>query len=205
MKNSNQSVSRGILCVLGAILMLTMVSCGSMKSGVDGTSVSLDKNGTVQSNIRESFEESYYDEDELLQMILTQAASYNRKAGSGSIAVEKVEVKDGVAEVQMTYAKAQDYASFNKMVFFAGNAKEADQEGYELNVVLSGVKNPQETVGKADILAMEDETLLITDITDPIKLDGKALYVSENVTVSGNGKTVCRSLDSEGLAYIIFK
>lgn len=205
MKNSNQSVSRGILCVLGAISMLTMVSCGSMKSGVDGTSVSLDKNGTVQSNIRESFEESYYDEDELLQMILTQAASYNRKAGSGSIAVEKVEVKDGVAEVQMTYAKAQDYASFNKMVFFAGNAKEADQEGYELNVVLSGVKNPQETVGKADILAMEDETLLITDITDPIKLDGKALYVSENVTVSGNGKTVCRSLDSEGLAYIIFK
>lgn len=205
MKNSNQSVSRGILCVLGAISMLTMVSCGSMKSGADGTSVSLDKNGTVQSNIRESFEESYYDEDELLQMILTQAASYNRKAGSGSIAVEKVEVKDGVAEVQMTYAKAQDYASFNKMVFFAGNAKEADQEGYELNVVLSGVKNPQETVGKGDILAMEDEMLLITDTTDTIKLDGKALYVSENVTVSGNGKTVCRSLDSEGLAYIIFK
>lgn len=205
MKNSNQSVSRGILCVLGAISMLTMVSCGSMKSGADGTSVSLDKNGTVQANIRESFEESYYDEDELLQMILTQAASYNRKAGSGSIAVEKVEVKDGVAEVQMTYAKAQDYASFNKMVFFAGNAKEADQEGYELNVVLSGVKNPQETVGKGDILAMEDEMLLITDTTDTIKLGGKALYVSENVTVSGNGKTVCRSLDSEGLAYIIFK
>ncbi len=205
MKNSNQSVSRGIFCVLGAISMLTMVSCGSMKSGADGTSVSLDKNGTVQSNIRESFEESYYDEDELLQMILTQAASYNRKAGSGSIAVEKVEVKDGVAEVQMTYAKAKDYASFNKMVFFVGNAKEADQEGYELNVVLSGVKNPQETVGKGDILAMEDEMLLITDAADTIKLDGKALYVSENVTVSGNGKTVCRSLDSEGLAYIIFK
>ncbi len=205
MKNSNQSVSRGILCVLGAISMLTMVSCGSMKSGADGTSVSLDKNGTVQSNIRESFEESYYDEDELLQMILTQAASYNRKAGSGSIAVEKVEVKDGVAEVQMTYAKAKDYASFNKMVFFVGNAKEADQEGYELNVVLSGVKNPQETVGKGDILAMEDEMLLITDAADTIKLDGKALYVSENVTVSGNGKTVCRPLDSEGLAYIIFK
>ncbi len=205
MKNSNQSVSRGIFCVLGAISMLTMVSCGSMKSGADGTSVSLDKNGTVQSNIRESFEESYYDEDELLQMILTQAASYNRKAGSGSIAVEKVEVKDGVAEVQMTYAKAKDYASFNKMVFFVGNAKEADQEGYELNVVLSGVKNPQETVGKGDILAMEDEMLLITDAADTIKLDGKAIYVSENVTVSGNGKTVCRSLDSEGLAYIIFK
>lgn len=205
MKNSNQSVSRGIFCALGAISMLTMVSCGSMKSGADGTSVSLDKNGTVQSNIRESFEESYYDEDELLQMILTQAASYNRKAGSGSIAVEKVEVKDGVAEVQMTYAKAKDYASFNKMVFFVGNAKEADQEGYELNVVLSGVKNPQETVGKGDILAMEDEMLLITDAADTIKLDGKAIYVSENVTVSGNGKTVCRSLDSEGLAYIIFK
>lgn len=205
MKNSNQLVSRMIICMLGAISMLTTVSCSSMRGGADGTSVSLGKNGTVQSNIQESFEESYYDKDELQQMILTQAATYNRNAGSGSIAVEKVEVKDGVAVVQMTYAGARDYASFNKTVFFAGNAKEADQEGYELNVVLSGVKNPQETVGKADILAMEDETLLITDVSDTIKLSGKALYVSDNVTVSSDAKTVCRSSDSEGLAYIIFK
>lgn len=203
MKNSNQLVSRMIISMLTLTTMFTMVSCGN--SGGSGTAVTIGKDGTVQSNIEESFEESYYDKEELQQTILTQAATYNRNAGTSSITVEKVDVKDGVAVVQMTYAAAKDYASFNKAVFFAGEAQDAEGEGYELNVVLSGVKDPQETLGKADILAMENVTLLITDINDAIQLDGKALYVSDNVTVSGNAKTVCRMEDSEKLAYIIFK
>lgn len=205
MKNSNQLVSRMIISVFVLTVMFTMVSCNGIGSEREGTSVTIGKDGTVKSNIEESFNESYYDKEELQQMILTQAATYNRNTGSGSITVEKVDVKDGVAVVQMTYADAGDYASFNKAIFFAGEAQKAGDEGYELNVVLSGVKDPQETVGKADILAMKDVTLLITDIIDPIQLNGKALYVSDNVTVSGNAKTVCRMEDSEGLAYIIFK
>ncbi len=205
MKNSNQLVSRIVISILSLTAMLAMVSCSDRGSAVDGESLLLGRDGTVQSDIRESFEESYYDKEELQQAILTQAATYNRKAGGSSIAVEKVEVRDGVAVVQMTYADVSDYASFNQAVLFAGNAQDAAQAGYELNVVLSGVKNPSETVGKADILAMENETLLITDVSDEIVLNGKAVYTSDNVTVSGDAKTICRTKDSEKLAYIIFK
>lgn len=204
MKNSNQSAPRMFISMLILASMFVLVSCGA-GSGTDGTNVSLIKDGTIQSNIRESFEESYYDKEELQQTILAQAATYNRQAGSGSIAVEKVDVKDGVAVVQMTYANASDYAAFNKATFFVGSPEDAELKGYELNVVLSGVKNSKETLGKADILAVKDMTLLITDISDAIVLSGKAVYVSENVVVEGDGKTVCRSEDSDGLAYIIFK
>lgn len=205
MKNSNQSVSRMFISILSLAAMLAMVSCSSSVNVTDGESLLLGGDGTVRSNIRESFEESYYDKEELQQMILTQVSTYNRNAGGSSISVEKVEVKGGVAVVQMTYADVSDYASFNQAVFFAGKAQDAAQAGYELNVVLSGVKNPSETVGKADILAMENETLLITDVSDEIVLNGKAVYTSDNVTVSGDAKTIRRTEDSEKLAYIIFK
>lgn len=204
MKNSNQTVSRISISAFILAAMFALVSC-STGSQMAGTNVLLSKDGTVQSNIRESFEESYYDKEELQQTILAQAATYNRQAGSGSITVEKVDVKDGMALVQMTYAKASDYAAFNKATFFVGSPKDADSEDYNLNVVLSSVKNQKETLGKADILAVENMTLLITDISDSIVLNGKAVYVSENVVVEGDGKTVCRSEDSDGLAYIIFK
>lgn len=203
MKNSNQLISRMIISLLVTAAMTAMVSCSN--AGKSGSYVTISKDLTLQSNIEESFEESYYDREELQQMILTQAATYNRDAGNSSIAVEKVDVRDGVAVVQMTYAAAGDYASFNKAVFFVGKAQDAAEEGYELNVVLSGVKDPDETVGKADILAAENATLLITDIDDAIWLYGKAIYVSDNVIVSDNGKTVCRMEDSEKSAYIIFK
>ena len=72
-------------------------------------------------------------------------------------------------------------------------------------MVLSSIKDANETVGRADILAMKDARLLITNVSDGIVLNGKALYVSENVTVSGDAKTIVRNADDNGLAYIIFK
>lgn len=205
MKIRNQLVSGMIISILVLMAMFTMVSCNSTGDGVEGTSVSIGRDGIIQSQIEEGFGESYYDKDELQQAILAQAAAYNNKTGNSSISVEKVEMKNDVVVVLMTYASADDYASFNKSVFYNGNAQDAINEGYELNVVLSGVKNAQETVGKADILALEDAALLITDISDQIVLDGTALYVSDNVTVSNGGKAVLCTEDNEGLAYIIYK
>lgn len=210
MSNQNQSAPRRIISILTLAAMSVMVSCSGKSEETEGTFLSFGKDGSVQSYIVENFvpvdaQENYYDEAELQQSILSQAASYNRNTGNESITVEKVEAKDDVVIVQMTYAGPEDYASFNKAVLFVGEASKAAGEGYELNVVLSSIKDADETMGKPDILAMKDARILITDINDAIVLNGKALYVSDNVTVSGNAKTVIRSAEDDGLAYIIFK
>ena len=192
----------GILISTG---MLGLVSCGNKVEGVSGSILTIEKDGTVRANIVEDFREGYYDKEELQQTILEQAASYNRNAGSGSVTVEKVEAKEEAITVQMTYAGVQDYASFNHAIFFAGTAKEALEAGFDLNVVLSGVKNEMETVGESDILGMEGSVLLITNINDGIAVNGKALYVSDNVVVSPNAKTIWYSGDENGLAYVIYQ
>lgn len=185
--------------------MLVTTSCGAVGEKEEVTTISIEKDGTVRSHIEESFEQSYYDKDELQQMILVEVADYNRKMGNGNIAVEKVEVEKGTATVEMTYQKAADYAAFNKVVFFDGTAQEALDAGYELNIVLSGVKDSQETIGKADLLNMEDYRLLITDVAETVNLSGKAEFMNESVAASENRRSVKKADTAEGLAYILYK
>lgn len=187
------------------LVSLFFTACGSEEGENSASTISFTKEGKVRAELKESFEQSYYDKDELQQTILTEVAEYNRTAGDENISVEKVEVADGMAEVAMTYEGAGDYASFNQVVFFAGSPAEAESAGYDLNVVLSSVKNANETIGKSDILAMKDVTVLITDEQEGIALDSRVLYVSDNVAVSGNARELRRAGEDKNLAYIIYK
>lgn len=204
MRNGINFLHRSALLLL-LLGVLCVTSCGGAEEEDGAGAISFTKEGTIRSDIRESFEQSYYDKDELQQAVLEEVADYNNSAGAESITVEKVTVEDGVALVEMTYQKAADYAAFNQTTFFCGSAAQAKSGGFNLNVVLSGVKDTTETVGESDILAMEGVTLLITDVPEEISLNGKALYVSDNTTVSGSGKNVRAAGEDGELIYIIFK
>lgn len=204
----NSSMKKINRLVAGALLtgaMLGIVSCSSKAEGVSESLLTIAKDGSIREEIMENFEKGYYDKDELQRKILEQAASYNRNAGTECVRVEKVEAKEDKILVKMTYTGSEDYASFNQAVFFTGTAREAEESGYNLDVVLSGIKNDQETIGKSDLLALEGSRVLITNISEGIALTGKALYVSDNVVPASNAKTVWYTGGEEGLAYIVYK
>lgn len=205
MKTSVKNFYKSAISVLILTGMMGMVSCSGKVEGMSESVLTIKKDGTVQANIIENFEKGYYSEEELKQDILQKTVSYNRNTGSGKITVEKVEAGEDKITVQMTYAGIEDYAAFNRAVFFIGTAREAEEAGYDLNVVLSGVKDAQETIGKSDILALGGDKLLLTNIKDGISLNGKALYISENVIVAPNAGTIWYTGDDDGLAYIVYK
>lgn len=200
-KNSHKFNFSGTAVLLLAISTMTITAC-SMKN--EESAVSILKDGRIDSQIIENFEKPYYDQDELQQRILQEAASYNRMAGEGAISVEKVDADNGIIRVKMTYAKASDYAAFNNGVFFVGSIEEAREAGYDLNKVLSSTKDSLVTVGMSDILAMTDVQILITDMKEPVTLNGKAAYISNNVTVNEKLKTVIFDQESKELSYIIY-
>lgn len=187
--------------MLAATVIFLLSACRE-SGGEEISSITVQKDGSILSHIVESFEQGYYDSEELQQTILMEAADYNKTAGNGRVSVEKVEVDGGVATVRMTYQAAEDYAVFNHMVFFVGSTEDAEGE-YELNVVLSGTKDANDTVGRADILAMKDYKLLITDAQEPVFLNGKAEYISDNVTVSSDRKNI--QLSGDGLGYVLYR
>ena len=188
------------------VLLLAVAVTSGCGSETEENRAELQKDGSVKSVISASFDKPDYDIDELQQMVLEESATYNRSVGDNAISVEKVSEKNGTASVKMTYKSAADYAAFNDGIFLVGSPKEAEEEGYNLNKVLSGTKNPLETVGGADILAMDsDVKILITDMKDPVVLDGKALYTSDNVQTDKKYKTVTLKEESGEPAYIIYK
>lgn len=190
-----------VTVIMFAAGLTALTACSSAE---EGSMVSITKEGKIDSCIVESFDKSYYDKDELQQRILQEAASYNRAVGEGAVSVEKVSVENGFACVEMTYGKASDYAAFNNKVFFIGSAQEAKEEGYNLNIVLSSAKDEYETVGMSDILAMDGVRILITDVKEPVALNGRAAYISGNVAADKRLKTVYFDEESEELAYILY-
>lgn len=187
------------LLMAAGILLLTSCNMNEEESAV-----SILKDGTIDARIVDSFEKSYYNQEELQQKILTEAAGYNRRVGEDAISVEKVAVEDGMVKVKMTYARASDYADFNNGVFFVGSIEEAREAGYDLNKVLVSVKDSLVAVGMSDILAMTDVQILITDMKEPVHLNGKAAYISSNVSVDEKLKSVTFNEESEEMSYVIF-
>lgn len=192
--------SGAFVFILTAVI-LTLTAC-SMK---EESGTVLLKDGTVDSVIVENFDKSYYDKDELQQAILEEAASYNRTMGREAVSVNKIVVEDGRVTVKMSYACSDDYGAFNNGIFFDGSIQDAQAAGYDLNKVFSSVTDELATVGMSDVLAMTDMKILITDMKEPVNLNGKAAYISQNVTVDKKLKTVSFDESSEGLAYIIYK
>ena len=199
--NMSSKQKIGVLLILG---MMFLSACGSFGSEAEETRISVEKDGSIKSYITEDFDKDYYLQEELQQMILSEAASYNRNTGKGNITVEKVEVAEQVARVEMTYASAQDYSAFNKVFFFVGSPKEAQDAGYDLNVVLSNVKDANETITEADILAMEDALLLITDVPEQVDIFGKAVYADDHAALSENHKALLAAQGRE-TAYVLFR
>lgn len=198
----NSSKKKISILLIAGVMVLS--ACGSLKSSEEETSISLNKDGSITSCIIESFDKDYYLQDELQQMILSEAASYNRSVGESRISVEKVEVAEQIATVEMTYATAEDYNAFNEVCFFVGSPSKAEEAGYDLNVVLSNTEDRNETIGKADILSMEDMTLLITDVPERVEFSGKALYADDHAALSENQKALL-SAEDRGISYVLFK
>ena len=93
--------------VMAAVLMINgmlFLSACAGEEQIDNR-ITIHKDGVVEAHMEESFEQSYYDKDELQQMILQEAADYNRQMGSACISVDKVEVKDGKAMAEMSFRK----------------------------------------------------------------------------------------------------
>lgn len=200
---------KGVILKIIISLYLVLITVGStacnLAAGEQQTEITVSKDGSVSIQIIESFDKPYYDEEDLRESILTKVASYNRSVGSGNISVEKIEVNEQSAKVLMSYLSSEDYAQFNKTVFFIGSPEEAEEAGYDLNTVLSGATDSMETIGMSDMLNMSDYRILITDSKIPITIDGKVEYLSNNVTVSNNKKTITLMADATEIAYVMYR
>lgn len=188
MRKNYQCVKHFFACVLcAAFAVCAMTACGNT-TDAEGSVITVSKDGTVTDTIRELFDQDYYSQQELQDEVLKAVASYNFRMGNEAVTVSKVEVKDGVTDVEMKYQSADDYAAFNGETFFVGTPAQARLAGFDLNKVYTAVSDPEKTMGMAELFNTDGVLVLITDTTQTVVMSHKILYISDGVEIMDHAK-----------------
>lgn len=211
-----RKITAGILLLAGLILG----GCGEKETDMDSATVEaaealtseveVFKDGSIVETLVEDFSEELYDEENLRNMILSEVEDFNKGQGDSGISIDKLEQKDGEMTVRMKYPSAEVYSSYNTdeynhMSLFSGTVSQAMDAGYSMDVSMQNTKG-DEFIGKAELLEMGEQNIVISENPMRVKVDGRIEYISRNVTVSGKDEAVLVG-DEEAAEtyYIIYK
>ena len=152
-------------------LAVIATACGNKTQTEDGgqiTSISIEKNGSIENTIVEDFSQSYYELDSLSAMIEQDIEAYHNQNPDSKISLSKCELTDdnSTVRVVMKYGDSQTYTGFNGETLFSGTVQDAYSAGYNLDMTLDEVKKGEKTgnsISRDDILGMGESHILIIE------------------------------------------
>ena len=199
-------MKRGLLLAVAALGCL-LTGCSSLSGfSPEVTGVSISKNGTVTEVVMESFDASYYSEEELQSTVESEISEYNSSHGDRAVKKKSLKVKDGEAQMKLVYDSCQDYATFNNVGFYVGDINGAIQAGYAfagsfLPVVDGKISEGSNVWGSSLMSGTNYKTVVVNEAM-LVDVPGKICYVSEGVKVKDKSEAVTENTDT---AYILYE
>ena len=174
-------MNKKIVAILLATLILTLSACGAL-SGVETSTIYIDKKGKVTSVTIASLPAEQYNEKELEQSIDEAISDYNGDEEKEKITLKKFKVKKGQATLKIVYATSDDYEAFNDRVLFTGTVAEAKIAGFDF---AGEFLDASKTLIKGSTILenASDEKVIITNEPVQIQTSKDILYVSDNATI----------------------
>lgn len=199
-----------IICMCIMIFCIGLLSGCSKKTDVDTSTVFVEKKGGIISVDVEHLDKEYYDIEELKEYITQHVEDYTEKNGD-TVEETSFDVKDGIAKLTMEYDSYEDYTGFNGVELYCGTVVGAQADGYDFDTEFYRVEDAQkqESVDKADVIAEDDNKIVIIKANVDVKVPGTVLYVSapdtdirskDVVSIVGEGAN-----EEAQLTYIIYK
>lgn len=187
---------------LVAVSFLLLAGCTNGNQELeDKTVVTIEKDGSVKAKLVESFAESYYSQEELIQMVNDELADYNSKHGEGSIIMDGYELADGLMHIDFSFADVTAYNDYMDDDIFVGTVSEAYSAGYDFNRMLSKASASENTIGKNDLMGMGDKKIVVLEGDAIIKTPSKIKYYSQGM-LKGNATTV--SAVGDGIYFVVY-
>lgn len=199
-----------IICMCIMIFCIGLLSGCSKKTDVDTSTVFVEKKGGIISVDVEHLDKEYYDIEELKEYITQHVEDYTEKNGN-TVEETSFDVKDGIAKLTMEYDSYEDYTGFNGVELYCGTVVGAQADGYDFDTEFYRVEDAQkqESVDKANVIAEDDNKIVIIKANVDVKVPGTVLYVSapdtdirskDVVSIVGEGAN-----EEAQLTYIIYK
>ncbi len=195
-------IRQGYTVCLAAVTLLLLAGCTNGNQELeDKTVITVEKDGSVKAKLVESFAESYYSQDELIQMVNDELADYNSKNGEGSIVMDSYELTNGLMHIDFTFATVSAYNDYMDDDIFVGTVSEAYSAGFDFNRMLSKASASENTIGKNDLMGMGDKKIVVLDGDAIVKTPSKIKYYSQGM-LKGDAKTV--SAVGDGIYFVVY-
>lgn len=194
-----------------AAFALGLTACGTEDAPVEEdlmNSISIEKDGSIESIIVEDFTESYYSVDDLKSMIQDTIADYHKQDPNSEIILETCEMVEQKVKVVLKYNSADTYSGYNGETLFVGTVQEAYEEGYDMNMSLTGTDKEGTGITRQELLNMGENHIMIME---NVIADGKLrVNCYDTILYTGNGITPIakKKADVEpaqGYSVIVFK
>lgn len=197
-------------CCIGMCML--MAACGT-KLDVQENTIALQRNGKILEAAVETFDESYYKEDELNSYIQNAVDDYTAEHGKKSVSVTESKVEEKKAYLTLQYENAETFQDFSGIECFSGSIVEAQSAGYDFEQDFYPVtdgKADKKTVRGSSLLEDDDLKVLIVKENSDLIVPGKIAYVSTEGTEVTSEKQVNvtqkqQDTDESVLVYVLYR
>ena len=197
-------------CCIGMSMLLG--ACGA-KLDVQENTIALQRNGKILEAAVESFDQSYYDQEELNTYVQNAVDDYTAEHGKKSVSVTDSKVEEKKAYLTLQYENAETFSDFTGIECFNGSIVEAQSAGYDFDLDFYPVtdgKADTKTVKGSTLLDDDDLKVLIVKENSDLIVPGKIAYVSTEGTEVASEKQVNvtqkeQDTDEAVLAYVLYK
>ncbi len=195
------------------LLILGMTACKTEEAPIEKeekavNSLTLFEDGSIESVIIEDFAESYYNVNDLNQMIQETITVYQKEAPDAKITLESCELIEQQVKVVLKYNSAEAYSGYNQETLFVGTVQEAYSEGYDLNMTLTGTDKDATKITRDGLLNESENHIMILENTIEegtlrVNCYDKILYAGDGVTPIEKKKADV--IPTQGFSVIVFK
>lgn len=193
-------------------MCMLMAACGT-KLDVQENTIALQRNGKILEAAVETFDQSYYKEDELNSYIQNAVDDYTAEHGKKSVSVTESKVEEKKAYLTLQYENAETFQDFSGIECFSGSIVEAQSAGYDFEQDFYPVtdgKADKKTVRGSSLLEDDDLKVLIVKENSDLIVPGKIAYVSTEGTEVTSEKQVNvtqkqQDTDESVLVYVLYR
>ena len=181
-----------------------LAGCSDSADGITETTLIVARDGGVSEAIIEDFDKDYYLRSDLESFIDQRINEFNASGSEGKkVSLDRLTVENRKALAVVDFDSIETYADFSGNEAFFGTISEAYDAGYSFDVTLKSTTE-SETIGKEEIMEMDDKHILVISEPISVRSSRRILYASANVDVKDTNN-VSVSSESVGLAYMILK
>lgn len=149
-------------------------------------SIQVHGDGTLTETIFDKLDQSWYQGNELQDMIARSMNEYNASNGEGAVRVTSYTDAGGDVKVVIDYRTGEDYSRYNNTVFCSGSMLDAQMQGFLFSgpfFAVTGSDMSDEALDSSEPLSHKEYNVVISDASHVLQVPGDIRYVSGGVQI----------------------